>query len=501
MSTRSLARRLVAYRESRALRAGETLHLPLARPQHALMLAFVRMGGESSPWAVSFGRPGGARATLAVPEPRDRTLVAQMLAQLAEPLLELLRGAAGASEVESLHQLWLPNDSHVEMLHFLAYRYVFARRAAPEILPALNQLGRAANLLFQEAQRPAQTAVMSATTVLREAYSFPADDLRQQHLGFLLPWFRPKGSGAERVRLASEAEQHSISTSLDPRIEKEELQGPLETWNELRRAGKAARELAPSRDAIQAVLARELERRLDLLESAIERLRSDPRRLNRGVAEFVRTTSIRLAHELPVVERGRHEAGGRERFVLSPDTDSHPQLAAARFFELEEAHDAWVSLLLHDDRELQADAIADGDAFRGVIESVGDEGTGRAHVPVWTVVTTTEGPLRLREGTKVCLAGCKKREARIRRLSNRSEGGRVFELVIEGGKRACEGDAEVWKPAHERSHEGREVTFVQTYPSEIHRRKKVSLWAQGKPGDWVHRVGRPATVVSDEDDA
>jgi hypothetical protein len=230
---------------------------------------------------------------------------------------------------------------------------------------------------------------------------------------------------------------------------------------------------------------------MDAVEAAIRFLSSDPRRLNSGAAEFMRTTAARLAAELPAIEHGVHESDGRRRYVTSPDTDSNPQFAAARFFDLEEAHDAWVSLLIHDDLEMQADAIADGDAFRGVIDSVRDEGSGRKRVPIWIVASTSDGPLRLREGHTVCIAACGKREARIRRIENRPEGGRLFELEIVNGKRACEGQNSVWKPAHDPSLAGTEVTFVETYPSEIHRRKKMTLWKADKPGDWVHRAGRP----------
>src|SRR6185436_3572277 len=56
MSSRTLARRLVSFRDGRALPCGETRHLPIAQPRNLLMLAFLRMGGESSPWAVGYGR-------------------------------------------------------------------------------------------------------------------------------------------------------------------------------------------------------------------------------------------------------------------------------------------------------------------------------------------------------------------------------------------------------------------------------------------------------------
>jgi hypothetical protein len=69
MNALQVFRRLQAFEEGRALPRGETLHLPLAAPAETLILAFVRMGGESSPWGIAWGPPGQAPSVATVGEP------------------------------------------------------------------------------------------------------------------------------------------------------------------------------------------------------------------------------------------------------------------------------------------------------------------------------------------------------------------------------------------------------------------------------------------------
>src|SRR6185436_620394 len=120
-------------------------------------------------------------------------------------------------------QVWVPNDSHVEMLHHIAYSYTFNR--APDLTrrKKLRALGHACGWLFREAQRPGQMIVMAASQVLREAYTFPSETTRQGHLGFLLAWLQTSGGRDVRMEAADEAERLPMSTSLDPVDEREEL--------------------------------------------------------------------------------------------------------------------------------------------------------------------------------------------------------------------------------------------------------------------------------------
>ena len=66
--------RLAAFAQGKPLPHGETLHVPKSgkgvQPAEIMVVAFVRMGGESAPWGVAFGPPDGKPTVLSVAEPR-----------------------------------------------------------------------------------------------------------------------------------------------------------------------------------------------------------------------------------------------------------------------------------------------------------------------------------------------------------------------------------------------------------------------------------------------
>ena len=149
----------------------------------------------------------------------------------------------------------------------------------------LNSVGRAANWIFQESQRPGQQTAMVATEALRESFSFPADDLRQGHLGFLLAYLAARGTRDSRFAAAEAAESQSISTSLDPGLERVQLEPLVTSWNEADRAGEERGKTRAAR-LIVPILRAEIERRLNLLEDCLGGIRRDRRRVNSGVAEL-----------------------------------------------------------------------------------------------------------------------------------------------------------------------------------------------------------------------
>ena len=93
-------------------------------------------------------------------------------------------------------------------------------------------LARACGWLFGKASGPARWSRWSRAMFCRKRYTFPADDMRQGHLGFLLAWLTRKGDGIARARPPQEAERHSMSTSLDPPFERTELAPEVESFNE-----------------------------------------------------------------------------------------------------------------------------------------------------------------------------------------------------------------------------------------------------------------------------
>ena len=113
---------------------------------------------------------------------------------------------------------------------------------------------------FREAHRPGEQAVIVATSALRQAYTFPAEDTRQGHLGFLLAWLASKGDRSRRLKAALDAEQFTIATSINPELERTELERHVEGWGKARRDEDQPAMQKADR-AVGKLLAPELERR------------------------------------------------------------------------------------------------------------------------------------------------------------------------------------------------------------------------------------------------
>jgi hypothetical protein len=483
--------KLQAWKEGHPLPRGETLHFPISDDEGVLVLAFVRMGGESSPWGIAFGSPASGPNVRTVTEPRDREQVAAMVAEFAPALLEHVLHPEYSGLVVSSHrderplrQLWVPNSSHVDMLHHLAYAYTFARKGQPERVPVLNSLGRAAGWLFREFNRPGQVSVMAASDALRESYTFPCEEIRQGHLGYLLAWLETRGNLQTRLAAVELAERRSISTSLDPAVERDDLAERVERFAEARREVRKSDERRAAREIAQ-ILQKELEHRFERTVAAIERLRGDRRRLNRGVKQLVADAHASQWWEYLQTERKILDNPGARVFIPSPETDRHSATAAAHYFVQQGCEERRASLLLEDDREMQAEALAAGEAIQGTIRAVAEEGTGRASKPVWTVETDGEAPTKLRKGQMVFVARLRSRKGRIRDVSIRG-GNTLFELEITALKTQPRVNVKgaVLK-ATDKALRGTVVMLLPSSLDGIHELKKKKLYERGTPGSWV----------------
>src|SRR5271168_3452130 len=108
-------RRLQAWHAGRPLPAYKTRHFAIAKDKDLLIVAFVRMGGESAPWGIAWAHPGEKPEALAVPEARNREAVAAMVARFAPVLLDHYLSPAtydwdGATQRDKdlpLRQVWI----------------------------------------------------------------------------------------------------------------------------------------------------------------------------------------------------------------------------------------------------------------------------------------------------------------------------------------------------------------------------------------------------------
>lgn len=505
MNGLDVVQRLRAFKSGSPTPRGETMHLGIASDPNILLLAFLRMGGESRPWAIAFGHPGEEPTVLTVPEGRNRDLVADMCADFTPVLLEHLRTPGYTTndptsweELAPFRQIWVPNATHLDMLHHLAYAYAFTKWGAGK-RGRLNAFGRACGWLFREANRPGQQHVMPATEALRSSYTFPAQDIRQGHLGFLLAWLETAGDRDARLEAALAAEELAISATLDPDLERRHAEPVLEQWAQARADGNTAS--METAAATLAVFQRdEIRRRYDLTLRAIDVLRGDPRRVNAGAAVLMTEGLKEQWFQHTRLELRQNDPDDGFAFFPSPETDRYPAAAASRYQVHQASEDLVASVLLHDDVEMQLEAIAKGDAFRGVITQVEDRNPGRGMTPVWTVVSANQGVMRLREGSWVCVIGTPKRTGRILSFSDEPDGHRVFEVEITDWKTIPKSAPPGLLRSDDEELVGTSVGFVKNSAEQISRRKSRMVWKAEVPGSWLtHATPTGPRAILDPD--
>lgn len=495
MNGHRAVRRLAAFAAGKPLPQGQTLRVPKpgvsAKRSEIMIVAFVRMGGESGPWGVAFGRPGKKPELLAVPEPRTRDYVSEMMGDFAPALLEHFlcprfsddgKGTSRGDAPElPVRQIWVPNKAHLEMIHCIAYTYFRTKYGAENRRDILQALSRVCGWLFRESQRVGQTITMVASEVLSEAYTFPSDDMRQGHLGFLLAWLQTKGGRVARNTTAEAAELESVSTNLDPELERKELQPLVEEFGDARRdEDKARMDRATKR--IKAVIEGELLRRWKLTEAAVDAFGEDKRRENLGVVALVNASKKEHYFQYLRIEQKVDDAEDGPAFSPSPETDWHPAAAGARYYVYASSAELRDRLLVHDDEEMQAELIASGEAIRGEITDVTEVKVGRATHVYWTVETDGTLPLRLRDGATLCPIGCMSQRVQILDIERPDAKTNRFHLQVT---------AIVRKPgfgdrlAGDRRLCGEEVTLVPPPMDGIQRRKSQAIWGAEGPGAWL----------------
>jgi hypothetical protein len=489
LNSREIVRRLQGYVGGRPQRRGENLSLWLAEDQEILVVVFVRIGGEARPWGIAYGTPSAPPTILSVTEGRDRDTVAEMMATFAPVILNHVqhprttgRRPLGHEDLSPLRQLWLPGGTHLSMLHHLAYAYTFTRFGGDN-QENLHALGRACGWLFREANRPGEQHVVVASAALRSTFSFPSEDMRQGHLGYLLAWLSSTDGYEAGLAKASDAERESVATTLNPHVERNEIEPALEAWKKAQTAG-SERSSSAAAARIESILERELGRRFELTVETIARLRSDGRRLNAGMTDLVDealkqqwgsylNTELRLQDGLPT-------------YIPAVETDRNPAAAAAGYQAHMAAAENLSSLLIHDDEELLAEAIADGNAFHGTIVDVNDAGEGRKRVPIWTVRESSGNALRLRTGSRVCVVGLPRRTAQVKEIHGDEDGSRRIELEILNLKLAVKGAVgrDSWPPV-DSLWVGQELDFVDAPAADISIRKSFRSWKKDVPGAWL----------------
>jgi len=498
VSTREVVRRLRAWEAGRPLPRFATLHHEVADADRVLIVAFVRMAGESRPWGIAWGRPGSVPRISTAPDARVRDDVAAICADFAEDLLEHMRvhnwtysPLAQNADRRDLRQVWVPNGQHVAMLHQLNYLYSQTKfgGANNELLRAL---GRIAGWLFRESTRIGHQHIIDASVALAEAFAFPAQTVRLAHLGYQLAWLETEGGREDRITASSDAELLTVSPTMDPQLEEDELEGRVGRWQSARREGRDDSAVAAE---IATVLGEELRRRWELTANAHALLEGDARDINPGVADLVDEAHGEFWYQLQRIELGLADPSQGPAFTAHPETDFHGSAAASRYLIHEAADEAYIGHLIHDDVELFEEAIDEGNAIRLTVRSVRDEGSGRTVIPVWETEAPVDTITRLREGSRILPLGMPLMKVTVREVQQ-TETAHV--LVLEWGAGKTSSLRGVAKPV-DPVWQGQNVAFVVSDAADLTRRRSMRVWSAAKgPGAWLtHGYTPPPIQIGD----
>ncbi|OBG34923.1 hypothetical protein [Mycolicibacter heraklionensis] len=501
-SVRTIARKLEAWQAGYPLPKYDTIHHAIMPPNQTMIVAFVRMAGESRPWGIAWGPAGSAPRIESVPDGRIRDDVAVLCATFAEDLLEHLRvhnwtfdPAPQKPELSELRQVWLPNGQHVAMLHQLSYTYSQTRFGG-ENQDILRALGRVAGWMFRDTSRTGNQHTVSASQLLSDSYVFPAQDTRTTHLGFQLAWLTTDGDRNTRLAATAEAEHLTVSPTMDPSLERDDLSGLVSKWQEGRRAGE---DVSAHADAIAAILHEELRRRLALTEQAYQLMMNNDRPINAGVGELVTQAHSEFWFQHQRIELRLSDPSQGPAFVAHPETDFHGSAAASRYLICAAADEAYIGYLIHDDPALFREALDDGRAFESRVVRVYDVGVGRSTAPRWVIRLDPTLPHRLRENARITPHGSRGHEATIVEI-DACETDLFVTVEWTGRKTRPLLGPIIAKPADD-AWVGVDVAFVQSDAASLTQRRSQRVWSAAKgPGAWLtHGKAQEPIEISGDD--
>lgn len=486
--------RLHAWKDGKPIPHGERINVHIADDDDLMIVAFIRMGGESRPWGVAFGNKGSKPTILAVPDGRNRTLVADIMAEFGKNLLGFFRHPGYSDDTttnyksDPARQVWLPGPTHIEMLHFLALAYARTRFQRDDV-ELLRSLGNLANCLYIEQQRPGQQTVISATAALREAFHFPSASIRQAHLGHLLGWLNGGATRDERLGSATEAEGLSVATSLNPEVERKTLDSEVERWNNAR-AKEDSKAQTASESAIRRVLTRELMRRWMLTNQTIEQIRNDRRKRNEYLQQLVDDGAESFYFLWGRLAAQEYDSGAQP--WPNVYTDRYPRTASDRYLRRNANLDDARSRLVHGDRELQREELAAGHAMTAIVMKV------HAASKRWTLKFRYPEQPSIEIGKRLVIAGLPKNWVTVQSIDYESQ---VIE-VEPGWVHKKPYPNFVAPPAYDKGWQGKDLVLLKS--SASHLNIKAAERAREKITEWTDIVDliqpRPRFQAANDDE-
>lgn len=486
-------RRLQAWSDGRPIPRGEVVNVHVTDEENLLIVAFVRMGGESRPWGVALGTLAEDPLIFTVPDGRNRQLVGDMMVEVASHLLTHFDHPgwteAGPSEddVDTFRQIWLPGPTHVEMLHHLAAAYARTRWNRDDV-ETLRALGNLCNALFIESQRPGQQTVISATEALRTCWVFPTATVRQGHLGHLLAWLQGGRSRNTRLDAAMAAEKTSMATVLTPDEERGTLEPLVTRWTEARRASDTKAMSREQKKIDDALRVRLLQRWQATAETA-RLIDADQRPYNPGLGVLV-TDSIRQMFR-SWGEKAIREEAGDEPYWPNVFTDNNPRAAGAAF-QRRIAHDEKARhVLVHGDPELQREELAAGHGVICTITNIGTKGS------TWKAVWSYPALPTLKEGDELSIAGAPEMKLKVVDVDIDS----ATLVLAPGWKRAKQQHGELGLSPDDPRWRNKDLVLLDSPAFGLAERKAITAMKKFGPDDITNLLTRPHTrhAAYDED--
>ncbi len=469
-----IVRKIRSYQKGMPLPRRQKKSIATLPAERTFFLSFVRMGGESLPWGIIWGQLGKKPSFSIVADPWDRDSLAETLKHFEKEFSKLIEHPCnGGVEVNEPFQIYLPNSSHIEILQNLSLRYMFAKRGEELHRESLNRLGRISNFLFQEYQRPGQQTVHLMTEVLKEHYTFPADNLRMGHLGFLLALLKTEGDLRKRLNVANVAEKRTIGISLSPELEKEKLSELIDELRALRK--KKTKEEFKIKNIefnIKKIIEGELENRFKTLEEAYLYYKNDKREINSGAIVLL-NDSIKSINDYFKEEIKVYEGNEERAYFSSPKTDKDDISAAINYNKYIYNEEKSNYCLALDDETIQDELISSGDALyakiidKQVLEKKSEKNRKIKEI-FWILECSNAFPMRLREGGKVTP------------LFNTKFTGEIVKIELKDDKKLITLEMDPKKLSETAEVVGLSSVFLQPEPSEGFLIKKIQMYISQK---------------------
>ncbi|AKN69629.1 membrane protein [Streptomyces sp. PBH53] len=293
--------RLEAVHSGRAQPAATVRHRHLS--DHPLVFVPLTTAGETgAPLGALVGTDRDAPRLLVVPQPRDRDLRFQFLADLADVVLPHIDAYAESVEAAErtetdpetgkrvkvaaelcadAPQLIVPSRAGLDFVRLLGRSMRFRRTAEQDpdapypAPPRVPLLGRWLTHYGERARVPGSSLLLALTDVLSRHWATGQSGLEDQHLGALLAWIDPPqdltgAEAARRAELARDADGQLLcppaGPATDPAFDNRLLAPAIERYDRARSALAAAEDPLQADTRLAALTRAEREIR-DLVES------------------------------------------------------------------------------------------------------------------------------------------------------------------------------------------------------------------------------------------